>query len=426
MDKLMINGGKPLEGTVKIGGAKNVALPIIAGSLLTKEEVTLNNVPSLQDVRMMAELARSIGAKIRFENNTMCIRSHKLVEKEMPESLAGEIRTSILMTGALLHRLGKVRVPLPGGCAIGTRKIDLHIIGLRALGAEIDIRNCYIEAKTKGLSGADITLKFPSVGATENTMIATCLADGASTIRNSAKEPEIVDLANFLNSMGAEIKGAGTNTIKINGVENLGGTNYSIIPDRINTGTYMVAAAITHGDILIKNANLNLLESVVVKLHEAGVEIGKTGDGVRVTTPNKIKPIDIITEVYPGFPTDLQPIITPLLALVDGESTLKETIYDNRFTHVPGLRKMGANIEVNGDTAIVTGVKELKGARVTAPDIRAGAALVLAGLVARGKTEINNVYQIDRGYAIIEGKLRGVGAEIKRIKKEVSKDETIQ
>ncbi|RKY72371.1 MAG: UDP-N-acetylglucosamine 1-carboxyvinyltransferase [Candidatus Latescibacterota bacterium] len=415
MEKLIITGGKRLEGTIRISGAKNAVLPIIAGALLTKEEVILNNVPALQDVRMMAELAQSMGAKIRFKDNTMHIRPHDLVEKEMPESLAGEIRTSSLMIGALLHRLGKVRVPLPGGCVIGTRKIDLHIIGLNALGAEIEVNERYIEARTAGLNGADITLEFPSVGATENTMIAACLAEGASVIRNAAKEPEIVDLANFLNSMGAEIKGAGTDTIKIHGVENLSGTNYSIIPDRINTGTYMVAAAITGGNILLENTDLNLLKSVVAKLREIGVEITETEEGeVNVIAPDVIQPANVTTEVYPGFPTDMQPIITPLLVLADGESMIKETIFDNRFNHVPELRKMGADIEIEGDTAIVNGVDRLRGAQVTASDLRAGAALVLAGLAAKGETVIDNVYQIDRGYKNIDGKLRGVGAEIKR------------
>lgn len=414
MDRLIINGGKRLEGTIRISGAKNAALPMIAGALLTKEEVILNNVPLVRDVQMMAELAQSMGAKVRLENNTMCLGSHNLIEKEMPESLAGEIRYSLLMIGALLPRFGKVRVPLPGGCIIGTRKIDSHIIGLRALGAEINVNEKYIRARTDGLVGADVTLEFPSVSATENTIITACMADGASTIRNSAREPEIVDLANFLNSMGAEIKGAGTNTIKINGVKNLGGTNYSIIPDRINTGTYMVATAITGGDVLLKNTDLNLLESVVDKLREIGVRITETDEGVKISAPDTIQPVDIVTEVYPGFPTDMQPIITPLLALADGESRIKETIFDKRFNHVPELRKMGANIEVEGDTAIINGANGLKGARITASDLRAGAALVLAGLVAEGETVINNVYQIDRGYKDIEGKLKRVGANIER------------
>lgn len=417
--KLIVKGGKRLEGTIRISGAKNAALPMIAAALLTKEEVILNNVPSLQDVQMMAELARgSTGAKIRFENNTMRLRSHNLIEKEMPESLAGEIRTSLLMVGALLPRFGKVRVPLPGGCVIGTRKIDWHIIGLSVLGAEIEMNERYIEARTDGLCGADITLEFPSVGATENTMIAASVADGVSTIKNVAKEPEIVDLANFLNSMGAEIKGAGTDAIKINGVENLSGTNYSIIPDRINTGTYMVAAAITGGDVLLENTDLNLLESTVSKLREIGIEITETDEGVKVVAPDTVRAVDIVTEVYPGFPTDMQPIVTPLLALANGESRIRETIFDNRFNHVPELRKMGADIEIDGNTAVINGANRLKGAQVTASDLRAGAALVLAGLAAEGETVIDNVYQIDRGYEDIEGKLRGVGAKIKRIREE--------
>jgi UDP-N-acetylglucosamine 1-carboxyvinyltransferase len=414
MDQLIIKGGKQLEGTVKIRGAKNAILPIIAGSLLTKEEVVLNNVASLEDLRQMIGLARAIGAKIDFENNTIHIKSHNLIKCDIPESLAHDIRYSLLMTGALLHRHKRVRVPLPGGCTIGERKMDSHIIGLSALGADIKVKGSYIEARTEGLRGADITLDFPSVSATENTMIAACLAEGTSIIKNAAKEPEIVDLANFLNSMGAEIKGAGTEAIKINGVENLGGTNYSIIPDRINTGTYMVAAAITGGEILLRNTDLTLLKDVVNILRKIGVEIIETDDGVKVIAPDIIKPVNVTTEVYPGFPTDMQPIITPLLAMSDGESIIKETIFENRFNHVPELRKMGANIELYGDTAIVNGVEKLIGKRVRASDLRSGAALVLAGLAAEGDTVIDNVYQIDRGYENIDGKLRSVGANIIR------------
>lgn len=415
MEHLIIKGGRPLKGIIEISGAKNATLPMIAGALLTKEEVVLDNVPLLQDVQMMVELAQSIGTKIRFENNTMRIRSHNLVEKEMPESLAGEIRYSLLMIGALLHRFGKARVPLPGGCVIGTRKIDSHIIGLGALGAEIEMDERGIEARTDGLIGADITLEFPSVGATENIIITACLADGTSTIKNVAKEPEIVDLANFLNSMGAEIKGAGTDTIKINGVKKLGGTNYTIMPDRINTGTYMVATAITGGNTLFKNTDLDLLKSVVDKLREIGVEITETEEGVKVIAPGIIQPVNIVTEVYPGFPTDMQPIITPLLTLADGESIIKENIFDDRFNHLPELRKMGANIGIDGNTATVNGVDVLNGAHVTALDLRSGAALILAGLAAEGRTVVDGVYQIDRGYENIEGKLRGVGANIKRV-----------
>ncbi|MDY6893986.1 MAG: UDP-N-acetylglucosamine 1-carboxyvinyltransferase [Thermotogota bacterium] len=414
MDRLIVNGRKRLEGTIIINGAKNAVLPMIAGALLTKEEVILNNTPSLQDVRIMAELSQKIGTKIRIDDNSMSLRAHNLIEKEMPRSLTEEIRYSLLMIGALLPHFGKVRIPLPGGCLIGTRKIDSHVLGLNALGAEIEMNERYIEARTNGLCGGGITFEFPSVGATENTMIAACLADGTSTIKNVAKEPEIIDLANFLNSMGAEIKGAGTDTIKIDGVKKLDGTNYSIIPDRINTGTYIVAAAITGGDILIKNTNLDYLKSVKAKLCEIGIEITETDEGVNAVAPETIQPVDIVTEVYPGFPTDMQPIITPLLSLADGESRIKETIFDKRFNHVAELGKMGADIEVDDDTAIINGVDGLKGAQIVAPDLRAGAALVLAGLAAEGETVIDNVYQIDRGYENIEGKLRGVGANIKR------------
>lgn len=414
MDRLIINGGKRLEGNIRINGAKNAALPMIVGALLTKEEVVLDNISLVKDVQIMIELVQSIGVKTRFKNNTMCLRSHNLVKNEIPESLAVKIRSSLLMIGVLLHRFGNASVSFPGGCVIGTRKIDLHIIGLSALGAKIEINEKSIEAKANKLIGADITLEFPSVGATENIIITACLADGTSTIRNVAKEPEIVDLANFLNSMGAEIKGAGTNTIRIHGVKKLGGTKYTIMPDRINTGTYIVATAITGGNTLLKNTNLCLLKSVVKKLREIGIEITETGEGIKVSAPDVIQPTNITTGIYPGFPTDMQPIIMPLLVLADGKSVIKEKIFDNRFNHVPELRKMGADIEIKGDSAIINGINRLKGERVMAFDLRAGAALVLAGLAAEGETMIDNVYQIDRGYVDIEKKLKRVGANIER------------
>jgi UDP-N-acetylglucosamine 1-carboxyvinyltransferase len=312
-------------------------------------------------------------------------------------------------------RANHLVIYLPRGCSIGMRNIDFHVEGLTALGAIIHMKNGYIIAEKKGrLIGTDINFRFLSVGATHHIIIAACLAEGMTVIRNAAKEPEVIDLANFLNSMGADIKGAGTSLIKIKGVEKLFRTTYSIMPDRINAGTYMVASAITGGNILIQNAHLHHLKSFVDKLREIGVEIIETNEGIRVIAPDNIKPVDIITEGYPGFATDLQPIITPLLAIADGKSIIRENIFDKRFNHIPELIKMGADIKINEQTAVVIGVSKLIGSQVVALDLRAGASLLLAGLVARGKTEIKNAYQIDRGYENIEDVLRGVGANIER------------
>ncbi len=417
MAELVISGGRRLRGEVEISGAKNAALPIIAGSLLTTQEVQLSNVPDLGDTRVMAELIKSVGARVETKGNTMYIMANNLLEGRVPQKLANKTRCSIHMIGALLTRLGKIEVPPPGGDDLSTRRIDLHITGLTALGASINISNQSISAQANGLTGADIALSFPSVGATENIILAACLAKGVTIIRNAAKEPEIVDLANFLNSMGAMIHGVGSELIRITGVEKLSGTKYTIMPDRINTGTYMVAAAITHGEVLIKNSTLSYLGAVIEKLMQAGVQIEETAAGIWVSARSAFRPVDIITQVYPGFPTDMQPIVTPLLAIADGRSTIKETIWEERFKHVLELKKMGANVRMQGDTAIITGVKNLNGAQVMASDIRAGAALVIAGLAAKGETVIDNVHEIDRGYEDIEGRLRSIGAEIWRIKR---------
>lgn len=411
MERIVIEGGKKLKGNINISGAKNAALPIIAASLLTKKEVILHNVPMLRDVQMMAELVRSTGATVGFEKNVMRIQVAKVRGESLSDNvLASEIRSVNGLLGALLHRLKRIKVPLPGGCEIGTRKLDLHISALSKLGAEVDIKKTHIIAKSNELYGCRIVLPYPSVGVTENIIIAASLAKGFSAIENAAKEPEIVDLANFLNSMGAEIKGTGTNVIKINGVEALSGTEYTIIPDRIETGTYMVAAAITNGDILLKNADISLLERVVSIFNETGVEIEEVNEGVHITSSGRFHPVDIMTEQYPGFPTDMQPTITPLLLIADGESSIKETIFDRRFNHVPELIKMGANIKVNGDTVVIKGPSQLKGAKVKALNIRAGGSLMLAGLIAKGETAIDGAYQIFRGYEDPLVKLKSVGA----------------
>lgn len=415
MDRLIINGSKKLEGTIKVDGAKNAALPMIAASLLTPEEVIITNFPLVRDTCVMAKLALSIGAKIDFQKNTLNIRSENLTNKDLVSPLAREIRTSFLMAGALLARLHEVSISYPGGCTIGDRKIDLHINGFVELGAKVDINEQYVKMSTDGLSGADMTLNFPSVGATENIMIAACLADGYTTIRNAAKEPEIVDLSRFLNSMGAHIEGAGTDKIKIEGVDRLHGSTYSVMPDRINTGTFIVASAITGSNLSILGTTREYINSFILVLSKMGIETSFTNHVIKVASAEMLMPIDIVTDVYPGFATDLHPIIAPLLALADGESRIKETIFGKRFNYVNEFKKMGANIEVEGNTVIINGIKSFKGDRVIAHDLRAGAALVLAGLSAKGTTIIENVHQIDRGYRKIDATLHEVGADIKRV-----------
>ena len=408
----MIKGEKKLKGNISISGAKNAALPILAASLLTRKEVILHNIPRLGDVHVMIELMRNAGSKVEFKNNTVSVKATNLTGKSLSDNaLAKEIRYSTHLIGSLLPRVKKIRIPFPGGCAIGTRRLDSFILGLTNVGAKIEIKNEYISAELNELHGSDIVLEYPSVSATENTMIAACLAEGASTIENVAKEPEIVDLANFLNSMGAKISGAGTDVIKIDGVDELGNTEYTIIPDRAETGTYMVAAAITNGDILLKNTRLSLLESVALTLRKMGVEIKEVNEGVHIISSGVFHPADIITEVYPGFPTDMQPIITPLLSIADGESTIKETIFDRRFNHVPELIKMGANIKIDSDTLFIKGPSKLKAAKVEAQDIRAGGSLMLAGLSAQGQTTIEGAHQIFRGYENPLVKLKNVGAD---------------
>lgn len=421
MSRFVIAGGTKLRGVVKVGGAKNASLPIIAASLLTENCTTLNNVPSIKDVHIMTDLIRFFGVSVNYDNGIMHINPKSIKNARLNCSLAGEIRYSLNLIGSLLPRFGDVKIPLSGGCAIGTRKIDSHIIGLTALGAEISIREGCINAEARHLIGADIALEYPSVGATENTMVAACLAEGDTIIRNAAKEPEIVDLANFLNTMGANIRNAGKNIINIKGVNSLEGGAYSVMSDRINAGTFMVASAITGGQILIKGIEHDFLEcvlkSVVAKLKEIGVEIIQTDEGVLVAaTDHNLQPAEVITDVYPGFPTDMQPIITPLLALAKGKSKVKEIIYENRFNHIPELNKMGADIQIVDDNvAIINGVDNFTGSQVRAHDLRAGASLVLAGLSADGTTIIENISQIDRGYEDVVRDLKILGARIARI-----------
>lgn len=411
----MVEKSPPLKGTVRISGAKNAALPILAASLLGTEDIILEDVPKLKDVQIMCEVLESLGSKIEYlEENVLKINSANINNFETKYELMSKMRASFLVMGPLLARMGKTRNSMPGGCAIGSRPIDLHLKGFKALGATIDVNEGNIGAHAEKLIGDVIYLDFPSVGATENIMMAATLAEGETIIDNAAMEPEIVDLSNFLNKMGANIRGAGTSTIRIKGVEKLGGTRHPVIPDRIEAGTFMVAAAITGGDILVDNVINSHLKPIIAKLKETGCTVDEGVDSIRVIGNKNLKVIDIKTLPYPGFPTDMQAQFMALMTIIDGTSKVNETVFENRFMHVDELKKMGANIKIEGRSAIVKGVKELRGASVDASDLRAGAALVLAGLVAEGVTEIGNIYHIDRGYDGIEEKFSNLGAIIYR------------
>ncbi len=419
MDKFIIEGGRELNGVVEISGAKNAALPLLAATLLTTEPCTLRNVPDLRDIRTMTALLGELGAQV--ERSGTEVRCHTQNESlsEAPYDLVRQMRASFCVLGPLLARRGKARVSLPGGCVIGLRPIDLHIKGLRALGAEIKIEHGYILAETKGLRGADIYLggAFGStVTGTANVLMAAVLAEGITTIENAACEPEIADLAAFLNAMGAKISGAGTPTLVIEGVKSLGGCDYEVVPDRIEAGTFILAALMTRGDIAIKGARLGHLRAMVDKLAEIGAHVCEDDGLVRVRRGERLAATDATTLPYPGFPTDLQAQLMAALSLADGISVVTEKIYPDRFMHVAELNRMGAQIRKEGPTAIIMGQSELSGAQVMASDLRASAALVLAGLVAKGSTEILRVYHIDRGYDGIEKKLRALGAVIERVK----------
>ena len=415
MDKIIVKKSPPLRGNVRISGAKNSALPILAASLLGTEDIILEDVPKLRDVEVICEVLSSLGAKVEFlDEGVIKINSSNIENYETPYELMSKMRASFLVMGPLLTRVGKTKTSLPGGCAIGTRPIDLHLKGFKALGAEIDVDHGNIGAYADKLVGIRIYLDFPSVGATENIMMAATMAEGETIIDNVAMEPEIVDLANFLNKLGADIRGAGTNTIKIKGVKKLGGATHSIIPDRIEAGTFMVAAAITRGDIIVENVIPNHIKPVIAKLREVGCEVYENGDKIRVIGPKKLKATDIKTLPYPGFPTDMQAQFMALMSICDGTSVAIETVFENRFMHVDELKRMGADIKIDGRSAIIQGVDELMAAPVKATDLRAGAALVLAGLVANGTTEIRDIFHIDRGYDGIEEKFAKLGAKIYR------------
>jgi UDP-N-acetylglucosamine 1-carboxyvinyltransferase len=416
LNKIMVEKSPPLRGNVRISGAKNSALPILAASLLGTEDIILEDVPKLKDVEVISEVLSSLGAKVEFlDKGIIKINSKDINNYETPYELMSKMRASFLVMGPLLTRLGKTKTSLPGGCAIGTRPIDLHLKGFRALGAEIDVDHGNIGAYADKLVGDRIYLDFPSVGATENIMMAAVMAEGETIIDNAAMEPEIVDLANFLNKFGADIKGAGTSSIRIKGVKELGGATHSVIPDRIEAGTFMVAAAITKGDILVENVITSHIKPVIAKLREAGCQVYENGDKVRVIGADEIKSVDIKTLPYPGFPTDMQAQFMSLMSISKGTSVIIETVFENRFMHVDELKRMGADIKIDGRSAIIQGVDNLMSAPVKATDLRAGAALVLAGLVSDGVTEIGDIYHIDRGYDNIEEKLTKLGAKIYRV-----------
>lgn len=412
---IIVEKSPALKGSVKISGAKNSTLPIIAASLLSSEVCTLEDIPALDDVDVISDVLASLGVDInRASKNSLEINSSKIINVEAPYELMRKMRASFLVMGPLLARMGKARVSLPGGCAIGTRPIDLHLKGFKALGAKIDVGHGYVEASADRLIGDKIYLDFPSVGATENIIMAATMAKGETIIENAAMEPEIVDLVNFLNKMGADIKGAGTNNIKIKGVTELGKVKHSVIPDRIEAGTYMVAAAITGGDVLIENVIPSHIKPIIAKLIEAGVKVEEGEDTVRVIANNGVKAVDIKTLPYPGFPTDMQSQFMALMSIAEGTSIMIETVFENRFMHIDELKRMGADIKIDGRSAIIQGTKNMMGAPVKATDLRAGAALILAGLVSDGATEISDIYHIDRGYTDIEQKLANLGAKIYR------------
>ncbi|AOT70064.1 UDP-N-acetylglucosamine 1-carboxyvinyltransferase [Geosporobacter ferrireducens] len=415
MAKIIVEKSAPLKGSVRVSGAKNSVLPIIAASLLAQEQCALEDIPELKDVEVICEVLASIGSDIKKNANGIIeINSSRIDNFEAPYELVRKMRASFLVMGPLLARMGRARIALPGGCAIGTRPIDLHLKGFHALGAKIEVGHGYVEASAKKLIGDKIYLDFPSVGATENIMMAATMAEGTTIIQNAAEEPEIVDLANFLNGMGAKIKGAGTDTIRIQGVQELKGTRHAVIPDRVEAGTYMVAAAMTSGDVTVLNALPDHLKPIIAKLKECGVEVEENGDHVRVCATNGVTSTDIKTLPYPGFPTDMQAQFMALLSIARGTSVVIETVFENRFMHAGELKRMGADIKIEGRSAVVQGVNKLQGAQVTATDLRAGAALILAGLIADGKTEIGDIYHIERGYVGIEDKLRKLGAKIYR------------
>lgn len=417
MEKLLIKGGKSLRGTIKCAGAKNAALPMIAATILSSENVILKNLPYLQDITTMFELLGSMGAKIVLnENMDFDISSNNLDDTEARYELVKTMRASILVLGPLVARYGRARIALPGGCAIGSRPVNFHLDALEQLGAKIILRNGYIEATANELVGTKIKFDGITVTGTENIMMAACLAKGTTYLTNVAKEPEIEDLANLLNAMGADVQGAGTDEIVINGVSNLHGTSFSIPADRIEAGTYLVAAAVTKGNVNVDGINPERLSKVIQKLEESGADILMTNNSIALSMENsELKPVDITTAPFPEFPTDMQAQFSVMNAIANGTSNIYETVFENRFMHIQELNRMGCDIEINGNQAVIKGVKSLYGAEVMATDLRASASLILAGLCAEGQTTVSRIYHIDRGYERIEEKLNYLGAEILRL-----------
>jgi UDP-N-acetylglucosamine 1-carboxyvinyltransferase len=415
--KIVVEGGRPLRGQIEVSGAKNAVLPLMAAALLADGVSVIEDSPWLADVETMSAVLASLGASCDYICGSLHINSSGLTNAEAPSELVRKMRASFLVMGPLLARCGRSRMSLPGGCAIGARPIDLHLKGLEALGAEISIDSGYIEAKTKRkrLRGCQIYLDFPSVGATENLMMAAALAEGHTVIGNAAEEPEIVDLSNMLSAMGAKIKGAGTNIIRIEGVKQLKPARHTVIPDRIEAGSFMVMAAATGGELIITNVITEHIKSVIAKLQEAGVTVEEGYDGVHVIGGPQLTAVDVKTMPYPGFPTDMQAQFMALLTLAGGASVITETVFENRFSHVEELKKMCADIKTNGHSAVINGIKRLRGAAVKATDLRAGAAMIVAALAAEGITEISNIQHIERGYENICGKLAAVGAKIELV-----------
>jgi len=416
MDKIIIEGGIPLNGEVTISGAKNAALPALVACLLTGGWHTLDNIPKLRDISTIKNILADFGVSFKEDGGKLRVNSDNLKDYTAPYNLVKTMRASILVLGPLLSRLGKAKISLPGGCAIGARPIDIHLKGLHAMGADIALEHGYVVANTKKLHGADIFFDISTVTGTENLMMAAVKAEGTTVLQNAAKEPEVVDLANMLNQMGAQISGSGTDIITITGVKELHPVEYTIIPDRVEAGTFLIAAAMTNGNVRLKGYGEEYIEAVIKKLHDSGIEIEKSGKDIVVRSNGEIKSVDIKTTQYPGFPTDMQAQFMALMCIADGWSMIRETIFENRFMHVSELRRMGADIEINGGQALVRGKRNLFGAQVMATDLRASASLILAGLAAKGRTEISRVYHLDRGYQDIDKKLSLLGSKIWREK----------
>ncbi|MBS4540085.1 UDP-N-acetylglucosamine 1-carboxyvinyltransferase [Clostridium sp. D2Q-11] len=416
MSKYIIEGGKKLAGEIAVSGAKNSVLPILAATVLNNDINTVFNVPDISDLKVMIKILRAVGCKVDRVDNIVTVDSRTLNTVRIPEELVREMRSSIILMGAMLARCQEVEVSYPGGCEIGPRPIDFHLKALKELGAEIEESHGFIYCKGNNLKGADIQLDYPSVGATENIMLAAIKAKGTTIIRNAAKEPEIIDLQNYLNAMGGKIYGAGTSIIRIDGVDHLNSVEHTIIPDRIVAGTYMVASGITGGEVVLKNIEVDHIQSIIAKLREAGCLIYNNCTTLKIIGPKIISPIESLQTIpYPGFPTDMQAQVMSLLTIANGTSIISETIFENRFKHVPELVRMGANIKTVGNVAVIKGVSQLTGAKVTAKDLRGGACLLLAGLAAKGTTIVDNIYHIDRGYEKLEENLTSIGANIRRI-----------